>query len=52
MNEHSIRLMVQKKEFEDTKGADRNRQVGRQTRPWPIKRNERQTQNTQHFTEN
>ena len=34
-------------EFEDTKRADRNRKVERQTRPWPTNKNERQTQNTQ-----
>ena len=26
-----------KKEFDNTKGADRNQLVRRQTRPWPIK---------------
>ena len=39
------------KEFEDNKGVDRN-QIRTQTRPWPTNRNERQTQYTQHYTEN
>ena len=32
----------QTNKFEDTKEADRNGQVGRQTKPWPTKLIERQ----------
>ena len=37
---------IKVREFEDTKGADR------QTRSRPTKWNDRQTKNTQHYTEN
>ena len=36
-NKKRINVEMKQKEFEDTKGADRNRKVGRQTRPWPTK---------------
>ena len=37
-----VKQKVKQKEFDDTKGADRNRYIRRKTRPWHKKRNERQ----------
>ena len=34
----AVSMKFWKKEFEDTKVADRNRKVGRQTRPWPTRK--------------